>query len=567
MYILGIWDGHDAGAAILKDNKVLTAINEERLSRRKLEAGFPALSIKACLNALNLEPRDIDCISSCTTDFSKTLTRAFPSLKEQYYLIRRRKIEQGAFQGLKKRAKYVLTEIGPSALSTRISRHLLTKELKRLGFKKIDFHQYGHHDCHAAAAAFCSRHDKSLVVTLDGIGDGLSGNISVLDNDRLSLIKQINGRDSFGIFFEHVTNLLNMRELEDEGKVMALADYAYPIDDDKNPMLEFFQIDGLNVSAKYGSLQMFNKLKKILWQYPSEQFAYMAERVLEVHVVQLIKNALTITACDKVALAGGVFSNIVVNMLISELSGVSNCFIYPHMGDGGLAAGAAMCANYELNSVSKYDFNDVFWGTGFKDTDITDALKTKNLKFEKKTDIAKETAKLISEGHIVFWFQGAMEYGPRALGRRSILALPNSEEIKNRLNLRLKMRVWYQPFCPSILKEDFDAIIDRNGSNTYNKFMAMGYRVKPEFIPEMKGIVSLRGVCRPQVVDESDGVFYNLLSELKKITGRGVLLNTSFNIHGQPLVFSPEDAVKTLITAKNRYMAIGDYLVENENYA
>ncbi|MBF0465350.1 MAG: hypothetical protein HQK88_12565 [Nitrospirae bacterium] len=567
MYILGIWDGHDAGAAIIEDNRVLVAINEERLSRRKLEAGFPVLSIKACLSALNLEPRDIKCVSSCTTDFSKTLTRAFPVLKEQYYLIRRRKTEQGAFQGLKKRAKYILTEIGPSALSRRISHHLLIKELKSLGFKNVNFHQYGHHDCHAAAAAFCSGNDKSLVVTLDGIGDGLSGSISVFDNNRLSSIKTISGRNSFGIFFEHVTNLLNMRELEDEGKVMALADYAYPIDDTKNPMLEFFQIEGLNVSAKYGSIQMYDKLKKILWHYPSEQFAYMAERVLEVHVVQLVRNALTISSCDKIAVAGGLFSNIVVNMLISELSGVSDCFVYPHMGDGGLAAGAAMCANYELNRVSKYEFNDVFWGTGFKDSDITDVLKTKNLKFEKKTDIAKETAKLISEGNIVFWFQGAMEYGPRALGRRSILALPNSEEIKNRLNLRLKMRVWYQPFCPSILKEDFDTIIDRNSNISYNKFMAMGYRVKPEFIPEMRGIVSLRGVCRPQVVDERDGVFYNLLCELKKLTGRGVVLNTSFNIHGQPLVFSPEDAVKTLIEAKNRYMAIGDYLVENEKYA
>ncbi|MEO5355787.1 MAG: hypothetical protein H7844_00630 [Nitrospirae bacterium YQR-1] len=565
MYIMGIWDGHDAGAAIIKDNKILVAVNEERLSGRKLDAGFPVLSIKECLRYLNLRPEDINCISSCTTDFSKTLTRAFPSLKEQYYLIRRRKVKQGAFESLKKKAKYMLTEIGPSAASRYISRHLITRELKDIGFKKTDFHQYSHHDCHAAAAAFCCGYDKSLVVTLDGIGDGLSGGISLMDDNRLSLIKTIHGRDSFGIFFEHVTNLLNMRELEDEGKVMALADYAYPIDDKKNPLLDFFEINGLSVNAKYGSLKMYGQLKRILWMYPSEQFAFMAQRLLEVKVTELVKNALTITDCTHIALAGGVFSNIVVNMLISELPTVSDCFIFPHMGDGGLAVGAAMCANYNLNEVAKYEFKDVFLGADFNDSDILTVLKEHNLKFEKKPDIAKAAAELISSGNIVFWFNGRMEYGPRALGKRSILALPNSEEIKNRLNLKLKMRVWYQPFCPSILKEDFDSLIDRNGNSTYNKFMAMGYRVKPELVPDMKGIVSLRGVCRPQVVDEHDGLFYNLLLELKNLTGRGVVLNTSFNIHGQPLVCTPADAVKTLITAGNKYLAIGSYLVENEN--
>ncbi|WP_420264417.1 carbamoyltransferase C-terminal domain-containing protein [Candidatus Magnetominusculus dajiuhuensis] len=566
MRILGIWDGHDAGAAVVGDGGIEFAINEERLSRRKLDVGFPILSIEACLDYLKLDTGDIDYVSSSTTDFAKTLTRALPSLKEQYYRIRRRKVEQGKFSAIKKKAKYLLTEIATSRATLLASNLLLKRNLIAMGFRRdIALLHFDHHFCHATAAAFCSGFDRCLVLTLDGIGDGLSGSVSVFEDGRLNRIAAISGRDSFGIFFEHVTNLLNMRELEDEGKVMALADYAYPVSDDDNPLMDFFRVSGIGVHATYGSLDMYEKLKKVLWRYPSEQFAFMAQRTLEVKVIELIRNALKVTGCDKVALSGGVFSNIKVNMLVDELEEVGGCFIFPHMGDGGLALGAAMAANYKLNNISSYDLKDVFFGPQFSNSDIVDALDRNGLKYTKyetTDDLIHETARLIADGQIVFWFQEAMEYGPRALGNRSIIAAANSDDIKNHLNMRLKMRVWYQPFCPSILQEDLHYFTELSPASSYDRYMTRGYRVRPGVTSEIRGVISLAGTCRPQVVSEGDGLFYKLLVEVKKLLGRGVVLNTSFNLHGDPLVCAPEDAARTFIATKNEYMAIGSYMVQ-----
>ncbi|MCX5895753.1 MAG: hypothetical protein NTZ51_07985 [Proteobacteria bacterium] len=564
MYILGIWDGHDSGAAIIKDNQILVALNEERLTRRKLEVRFPEHSIRSCLQHLNLAPSDIRHIAVSTYDFSKTLARIFPQTKEEYYLIRRRKKSPGLLSTLKKRAKYRLTEYGPSALSKRLSETHLRRTLDQSGFCNYQLHLVDHHLCHAAAAAFCSGFDRCLVMTVDGIGDALSGTISTLTDGTLERKVEISGRHSPGIFFEHVTNLLNMRELEDEGKVMALANYAYPISDSENPLLDLVRVDGLQVICKYSSLRMYDELKKILWKYPSEQFAYMAQRTLEVRITDLVKNAVAATGLHNVALSGGVFSNIKVNMLIRTLPEVHDCFVFPHMGDGGLALGAALARNYELNGITSCPLNDVFLGLGYCDADLKAALDASGLAYRHCENIEEETARLIARGFIVFWFQGRMEYGPRSLGNRSILALPNSKRIRDVLNLRLKMRVWYQPFCPSMLEDDAIVYLDEyNG--TPNRFMTMGYMVKDEKRDEVEGVISVDGSCRPQIISASASRYGKLLQEVKNLTGTGIVLNTSFNIHGEPLVCSPRDALNTLVKTRNDYLVMGNYLVTLKN--
>lgn len=560
MYILGIWDGHDSGAAIIEENQILVALNEERLTRRKLEIHFPEQSIKECLNYLNLTPADITQVAVSTYDFSKTLARIFPYTKEEYYLIRRRKKVPGKISNLKKRAKYKLTEYGPSHLTKRISEMCVRKSLNRLGFNNYQVHLVDHHLCHAAAAAFCSGFVDCLVITIDGIGDALSGTFSTFSQGKLSRNSVISGKHSLGIFFEHVTNLMNMRELEDEGKVMALANYAYPISDAENPLLDFIKVDGLKVECTYSTLKMYNELKKILWRYPSEQFAYMAQRTIEVKILELVKNGLSATGFKKVALAGGVFSNIKVNMLIRTLPEMEGCFIFPHMGDGGLALGAALAANYDLNGISSYPLDAVFLGLGYSEELIKSALDASGLEYRYCENIEEETARLISQGYIVFWFQGRMEYGPRALGHRSILALPNSKRIRDLLNLRLKMRVWYQPFCPTMLEEDAQLLLEEYDSP--NRFMTMGYMVKDDKRDEVEGVISVDGSCRPQVLQGNESRYGRLLTSVKRFTGRGVVLNTSFNIHGEPLVCSPEDAIDTLKRTRNDYLVMGNYLVK-----
>ena len=180
MYILGIWDGHDSGAAIVRENRIEVAFNEERLTRRKLEVCFPERSIKHCLQYLNISPAAIKRIAVSSYDFSKTLARVFPGTKEEYYLIRRRKKAPGSIRTLKKKAKYILTEIGPNQLTKRVSEIYLKKSLKRLGFRNVVVHLVNHHRCHTATAAFCGGFGDALVITVDGIGDALSGTISTL---------------------------------------------------------------------------------------------------------------------------------------------------------------------------------------------------------------------------------------------------------------------------------------------------------------------------------------------------------------------------------------------------
>lgn len=566
MCILGIWDGHDSGIAIVKGNKSLFAINEERLSRRKLEISFPEKSIEYALNYLNLEKEDIKVIADSTSEFAKTLWRVFPSLKESYYLLRRRKKEYSSLDSIKKPLKYKITELQLDPLSKAISSFKLKNKLRNLGFENFEFKMYDHHLCHAVAAAFTSGFEKSLVVTIDGIGDTLSGTVNKYEDGKIERLTTISGSDSFGIFFEHVTNLMNMRELEDEGKVMALANYALKIEDEENPLLDFFEVDGLNVKAKYGSLKTYKKLKRLLWKYPSEQFAYMAQRTLEIKITELIRNAIKETGLRKVSLAGGTCSNIKVNMLIKNLPEVEDIYVFPHMGDGGLAMGSAMLANYELNGISHYDFPDVYLGPEFSNDYIKSVLENSNLKninYKHIKNIEKKVAKILSEGNIVFWFQGRMEYGPRALGNRSILAPPQSQEIKNELNLVQKKRVWYQPFCPTMLLDDAKEFLE-DLKGTPNEFMTMGYMVKKEKQKLIKGVINIDGSCRPQIITDLDSRYARLLLEYKKLSGIGILLNTSFNLHGEPMVCSPEDALDTFKRTKAKYLVLENYLLEKE---
>jgi carbamoyltransferase len=563
MIILGIWDGHDSGISILNDNKILFAINEERLSRRKLEIAFPEKSIEYGLNYLGLKKGDIDVIALSTSEFAKTLWRTFPSLKENYYLLRRRKKDYSSLDSLKRGFKYKATELQLDPLSKSISKFVISNKLKKLDFKNYKLFMYDHHLCHAASSAFTSGFKEALVITIDGIGDTLSGTINTFKNDKLERIKAISGKNSFGIFFEHVTNLMNMRELEDEGKVMALANYALKIKDEENPLLDFFEIDGMEIKAKYGSLKTSRELKKIFWKFPSEQFAFMAQRTLEIKITELIRNAIKETGLHKICLSGGTCSNIKVNMLIKNLPEIADVYVFPHMGDGGLAMGSAMVANYKLNDISRYAFGDVFFGPQFSNDYIKKALERselKNIKYKYINEIEKEVARIIYEGSIVFWFKGRMEYGPRALGNRSILAPPHSEEIKNELNLVQKKRVWYQPFCPTMLLDDAEEFLaDLKG--TPNEFMTMGYMVKKDKQKLVKGVINIDGSCRPQIITDYDSRYARLLKEYKKLSGIGIILNTSFNLHGEPLVCSPEDALSTFSRTKAKYLVLENYLL------
>jgi len=541
------------------EGRIVCAANEERFTRRKLEVGFPLAAIRACLDEAGLAAKDVEDVAISTFDPAKTLTRIFPSLKESYYLLRRRKVRPGVFDSWKRTVKYELTTWRGNGLTRRLSEAALGRELSRVGLEKARIHWTHHHRAHAATAAYTSGFDRACVLTLDGVGDGLSGTVSTFSLGKLTLVSAIGARDSFGIFYEMVTHLLNMRELEDEGKVMALASYGYAPPDGRNPLMDIFHVEGLKVECHLSPSGLSRFLARELAMMPSEQFAFLAQETLETKVVELVRNALRMTGMRRIAYAGGVASNIQVNLQLRCLPECESIFVFPHMGDGGLALGAALARAVERKGASSYPLGDLRLGPSLRPGEVEAALRDSGLRFDAVADAAAEAARRIADGAVVFWFQGRMEFGPRALGGRSILARPDSESLRDRLNLKLKRRVWYQPFCPSILDEEAERLLE--GGETKNRFMTMAYRVRAEGRDLLKGVIGRDGTCRPQMVDESYGIYHRLLVATRKAIGVGALLNTSFNLHGEPLVASPAQAIDCFLRSGADVLVMGDFVL------
>jgi carbamoyltransferase len=559
MYVLGLWDGHDAGACIVDEEGVVYAANEERFNRKKLSVGFPRESVKSCLDYLKLKPGDIEVVAANTVDFGKTLTRVFPSMKEKYYLFRRRKISKPPLVELRKTFKHTVTEIPELPFCKRVSEFILHRDLDKLGFRDYRLELVGHHTAHVAAAALCSGFTKSLIITLDGVGDALSGTVNIYHDGEIECLSSIPARDSFGLFFEQVTDLLGMRELEDEGKVMALSDFAFHVPDEENRLIDFFKVEGLKVKCNYSTRQKYVRLKKILWNTPREEFAYMAQRTLEKHITQLFENAIEETGVRNVCWSGGVASNIKVNLKIRTLPKLDKWFVFPHMGDGGLAVGSALYVSMLENNLKPKAIQDVFFGPDYDENAVEASLRKHNLSYEKRSDCPELAGDLISKGNFVLWYQGRMEFGPRALGNRSILAPADSLEIKDKLNLQIKKRNWFQPFCPSLLEEEAKVLF--KDVDSFDRFMTMGYTVKEEMVEHMKAIINVDRSARPQMLGGENPPYRRLIEAVKKETGYGVVLNTSFNLHGYPIVNTPEDALEVFLKTGADYILLENYFV------
>ena len=565
MNVLGIWDGHDSGAALLEAGRLRSAVNEERLTRRKLEVLFPARSIRACLGEARVSPDQIDLVAISTSDPAKTLGRWWPGSKERYYAVRRRKVRPGPLSGLTRAVKYRMTEWRPGPVSRALSRFALERELARHALGRTPLVLVDHHEAHAAAAAWAAGFAPCAVLTIDGLGDGLSSTISVFRDGRLERVAASPARGSLGVFFEHVTNLLNMRELEDEGKVMALADYASPIADEDNPLLAFIRVrDGVVETTRPGHA-LRSSLADVHWRYANEQFAYLGQRVVEQVCAALARDAVRLTGLKRLALAGGVASNVKATRRIRLLPEVEDVYVFPHMGDGGLALGAAVVAAAQAGEQVELDLNRLDFGLGFETTAVRGALEAAGHAVQPCANLASRVAEALAQGQIVMWFQGRMEYGPRALGHRSVLARPDRAALRDRLNLVLKRRVWYQPFCPSMLESEASRVLtDWNGAR--NRQMTMAYEVSPCFRDQLAGVTSVDGTCRPQFVpDEDPGDFAELLREGRRHWNVGVVLNTSFNIHGEPLVCSPGEAIDVFNRSGADALAIGPFFVERRS--
>ena len=563
MYILGVWDGHDAGAALIDQHKIIFAANEERYTRRKLEVGFPRNAIQAALSFSGVNPTEITDVAFATTDISKTMERIFPRIKENYYSFRRRK-SKPAFEHLRHRLKYNITTTGNLPGTRTISSYMIRKQLHAVGIKKFKLHVIDHHNAHMASASMTSGMNKQMTITMDGLGDGYSASVNVITNGKIEERIRIGAKDSLGVFFEQATNIIGMRELEDEGKLMAMADYSYPFDMNENRFKDFFIVEGARIRSRYSPGRQYQLLRDAAWSMPREQFAFMVQQLTQAAITKFVGNCINRFNMQDISFAGGIFSNIKANMSIRMQEELKHWYVFPHMGDGGLALGSALYARFEKLGFAHYDMH-AYLGDEYSE-EYTDGIlaKERAFKYEKMDNksLAQQAAQLISQGHYVLWFNGRMEYGPRALGNRSILASAQSEYVKEQLNIHIKKREWFQPFAPSIIEDDINRIIKYDGKGM-DKFMTMAYNTRDGVAQEMKSVVHIDGTARVQAVGEENSNYAQLLEQVKKACGIGIVLNTSFNIHGYPIVRSPEDAIKMMHESKTKYMFINGYFVTN----
>ena len=581
--VIGVWDGHDAGAALVIDGRVELALNEERLSGRKLDVGLPV----RCLAAMRAAAGGRRVAWAATTsDPAKTLTRVFPSLKDNYYRLRRRLPPPGSLRGIKQRAKYSLTQLPTNAFFRAWARRWFARALEA---PSESVFIVDHHEAHAASAAFwpdwtgapggsaAARSQPAdpgdaLIVTLDGIGDGESGSVWRWSDSRGSLAKMLSipGSASLGLFFEHVTNELQMRPLEDEGKVMALASFAAATPSQANPFLGWFSITGTptglpSLRCSIAPTRMAAEMARIVWSTPREQVCRMAQQAIETIVPRFFSQLAAATGISQFGYAGGVASNIKVNRLVRTTPGIGRLEVCPAMGDGGLALGAALAIWHRLTGRRPRPFSDFRLGIDHGDLgrDAEAVATAVGATCQRPADLADAVAERVAAGDIVMWAQGRMELGPRALGARSIVARADSVVARDDLNLRLKRRVWYQPFCPSLLASEAPALLaDYRDIRDLNRHMTMGFLTTARGRAALAGAIGPDGSCRPQMVveDESDS-WFRLLARVKALTGVGAVINTSLNVHGKPMSDAPTGIIEAWMESGVQHLALGSALL------
>ncbi len=541
---------HDSSACIIDKVNVVGAVSEERFTRNKHHASFPWMSVNYLLS-LGYDYADIDAVA-IPWPLKQALPKYLQVAKRFYYSL---------LPGFKARLN--------------VKNPFLPVEKKKI----IGI---GHQRAHAASAYRTSGFKKALVVSLDLGGSeediiNTGGGIFVGENGELTRIKPLTA--SIGLFYTFVTEGLGFKAIDGEGKTMGLAPFgdpnskAYDVLKDYCPTVRGSDLirqkkdyrGGVTVINNYQrfvfyDLQIITGLVK---RFSDRNVAAAAQRILEERVVELVANALDETGIDRLCLAGGVFLNVKLNKKLRELKQVKDIFIYPNPGDAGAAVGASLEAYHQLTGEKSFPKaeNNIYLGPEFTDDEVEAVLKKrKGIAYSRTSDPAGNAAELISSGKIVGWFQGRMEWGPRALGARSVLSSPHDVKVKDKLNLRLKQREWFMPFAPSMLLEEAHRYLKNASESPY---MIMAHDVLPHAKDDIAATVHVDGTVRPQTVTRAQNpLYYELINEFGKMSGTPVVLNTSFNRHGLPIVCTPEDAVNHLLMKCVEELVIGNFVVK-----
>lgn len=590
MIILGIHDSHNASASLIIDGKLVCSIAEERLSRLKNHYGFPAKAIKCVLEKSGISIKDVDRIAMS----SKHLPPSY------FYTSRNSKLsikdywkEQNEYWYPKlyenKNPKYL------DVLSHRVDRNnfpydesLFEDENDNIGMwnarvkhlsETLNIDQsiishHDHHECHAYYGYIScpNRDEPSLVYTMDGFGDGANGTVSI-SNPGEKFLTEISrsANCNIGRMYRYATLLLGMRPAEHEYKLMGLAAYnsdkygraAYEV------YAETLQVDGLGFKYKNKIKDHFFYFKDKLEGERFDAIAYGIQKRTEELLQEWVSNGIKETGIKNIIMSGGVSQNIKANKLICELDDLNYLFIPPGPGDESISIGAAYL-EYIKNNKSKNSIDFIsngYLGPSYSDGEIESVIKkslSKEYVVQKATN--EKAAKLLSNGDVIARFGvGQMEFGARALGNRSILADPRRPDVLHHINKLVKMRDFWMPFAPSILSErEKDYIV--NPKNIDARFMAVGFDSTDMAKKEITaGLHPFDRTARPQIVNYSDNPgYHSLIKAFEKLTGVGALMNTSFNIHGEAIVCSPQDAVDTFMRCGLHHLLIGSWLISKK---
>ncbi len=556
-YILGLnYIGHDASASLVRNGEVLSSVMEERFSRQKHDRSFPLESIRYCLDEAGISLDELEAIT--------------------YYMEPREHFEQRVIHHL---GRYYPRSV--PLFDDMLNRSLKVNNVEREIREKLDYlgkiYFADHHKSHIAKSFFLSPYTEAAVISIDGLGEISSTVIADARGTSIQILKRIDFPHSLGMLYNAVTHYLGFKATSDAGKVMGLTSYG----DRAQCIDKFRKIVQLKDDGEY-------EFDLSYFEYPFQRDLWVSEKFIETfgprrvpgeplekrhqdvaaglqvmleevyyHLARYAKKA---TGQQYLCLSGGVALNSVANGRLLQKEYFEDIYIPPPTGDDGTSLGSALVYNYEvLGNTERYPLKNGFLGPEYSDAEIEAALKRFNLEYYRSEDVCREAGAMIADNKIVGWFQGRMEVGPRALGNRSILANPGLDDMKDILNSRVKFREPFRPFAPSILAEDVGEWFDYDHEAPYMLFVFDVKKEKQHLVP---GITHVDGSGRLQSVDTKRNPRYHaLISEFKKHTGIPMVINTSFNIKGEPIVNTPTDAVRCFLGNGLDCLVLGDFIV------
>lgn len=574
MIILGLNTSHNATASLLIDGEIMGCVSEERFNRKKNFFGFPKQSVDYLLKSQNLKISDVDYIVNGGKIFVPPWD-PIANLNKYGFIKRNIFFLLSSLPFLEKILRHI------NYLLERTSTNKLYKEIiTNTGVKKEQIILAPHHDCHAYTAYYGFVNDKArmerkfTVFTHDAKGDFLCATIGIAEKNKIKKIAQIKAGNSLAAIYADITALLGMKINEHEYKVMGLAPYASTYEINKvYPILEkLIEVRGLQFKSRYGMVGIYSYLRKELPTYRFDGIAGAAQKLVEEKIVQWIKNGIKKTKQKDIVLGGGLFMNVKANKIISEQKEVGEVIVCPSAGDESNAIGAAYWGYEYACKKSKLFFNpkaikNLYLGALYTEEEITKTLmrfkKNKRIRITQERNIEKKIANSLVQGKIVARSSGKMEFGARALGNRSILADPRSSDVVKKINEKIKNRDFWMPFAPTILRKRVSDYIIKTGKID-SLFMTAAFGSTKKAQEELKAALHpYDSTLRAQILDkEMNPSYYAIIEEFEKLTGVGAVLNTSFNLHGEPIVCNPEDAVNTFLSSGLDILVLEDYFIE-----